>query len=79
MNNSTIESKSNFDNINQGLSRRRMIRTLGLGLSATALPSFMSSSISFIPVEALDHGEFIIPVEERELIEMEKFISKYLK
>lgn len=60
---------------NSELSRRGMIRTLGLGLSFAALPSFMASAMTEVSIEALDHGERIIPVEERELIEMQKFIE----
>lgn len=56
-------------------SRRGLIKTLGLGLSLTALPSFMSSAMTEISIDALDHGERIIPVEERDLIEMQKFIE----
>jgi len=58
------------------LTRRGMIRTLGLGLSFAALPSFMSSAMTEVSIDALDHGEEIIPVEERELIEMQKFIEE---
>ncbi len=56
-------------------SRRGMIRTLGLTLGASALPSFMSTAMTEVSVDALDHGEKIIPVEEKELIEMQKFIE----
>jgi predicted metal-dependent enzyme (double-stranded beta helix superfamily) len=55
--------------------RRGMIRTLGLGLSLAALPSFMYSAMTEISIDALDHGEQIIPVKESELIEMQKFIE----
>jgi predicted metal-dependent enzyme (double-stranded beta helix superfamily) len=58
------------------LSRRGMIKTLGLGLTLTALPSFMSSAMTEISIDALDHGEQIIPVKESELIEMQKFIEE---
>ena len=57
------------------ISRRGMIRTLGLSLSFAALPSFMSSAMTEVSKDALDHGEQIIPVEESELIEMQKFIE----
>lgn len=65
----------NSKNSNTELSRRGMIRTLGLGLSAAALPSFITASMTEIPTAALDHGETIIPVEEKDLIEMQKFIE----
>jgi len=57
------------------LSRRRMIKTLGVGLSCTLLPSFMSGAMTEVSIDALDHGERIIPVNEKELIEMQKFIE----
>jgi len=57
------------------LSRRRMIKTLGAGLSCTLLPSFMSGAMTEVSIDALDHGERIIPVNEKELIEMQKFIE----
>ncbi|MBC2838614.1 hypothetical protein [Robiginitalea sp. SC105] len=57
------------------VSRRGMIRTLGLGLGLTALPSFMASAKTEVPTDALDHGERIIPVAERDLIQMQKFIE----
>lgn len=57
------------------LTRRGMIKTLGLGLSLVALPSFMSSAMTEISIDALEHGEQIIPVKESELIEMQKFIE----
>jgi len=57
------------------ITRRGMIRTLGLGLSFAALPSFMSSAMTEVSIDALDHGEEIIPVMESELIEMQKFIE----
>lgn len=60
---------------NLEFTRRGMIRTLGLSLSFAALPSFMSSAMTEVSTEALDHGEQIIPVEESELIEMQKFIE----
>ncbi|MFH4969005.1 hypothetical protein V8G61_12440 [Gaetbulibacter sp. M240] len=57
------------------LSRRGMIRTLGLGLGLTVLPSFMANAKTEISSDALDHGERIIPVNEQELINMHKFIE----
>ena len=68
---SMVTSKHNVSE----LSRRGMIKTLGLGLSFTALPSFMTGAMTEISIEALDHGERIIPVEEKNLIEMQKFIE----
>ncbi|HMB64755.1 MAG TPA: hypothetical protein VKN36_16865 [Eudoraea sp.] len=52
-----------------------MIKTLGLGLSFTALPSFMTTAMTEVPTDALDHGERIIPVVEKDLIEMQKLIE----
>ena len=66
---------NNNTKTNSEISRRGMIRTLGLGLSFAALPSFMSSAMTEISIDALDHGEEIIPVTEWELIEMQKFIE----
>mgnify|MGYP003631155209 CR=1 FL=1 len=40
-----------------------------------ALPSFATSGMTEISIEALDHGERIIPVEEKNLIQMQKFIE----
>lgn len=57
------------------ISRRGMIKTLGLGLTLASLPSFMSSAMTEVSIEALDEGEHIIPIKERELIEMQKFIE----
>ena len=57
------------------ISRRGMIRTLGLGLGVTALPSFMTSAMTEVSTDTLDPGEYIIPVEERELLEMQKFVE----
>lgn len=57
------------------LSRRGMVKTLGLGLTFVTLPSFMSSAMTEVSVEALDHGEQIIPITERELVDMQKFIE----
>ncbi len=70
-NDSVITSGQNLSE----MSRRGMIRTLGLGLSFSALPSFMSSAMTEVSINALDHGEQIIPVKESELIEMQKFIE----
>ena len=56
-----------------------MIRTLGLGLSLTALPSFMSAKMAYVSPEALDPGEFIIPVTERDLSDMQKFIEECIE
>ena len=64
-------SKDNFSEI----SRRGIIKTLGLGLSFTALPSFLASGMTEISIDALDHGERIIPVEEGNLSQMQKFIE----
>jgi len=55
--------------------RRGMIKTLGLGLSFLTLPSFMSSAMTEVPEDALDHGERIIPVQENELMDMQSFIE----
>ncbi|WP_242205373.1 hypothetical protein [Aestuariivivens insulae] len=60
---------------NTDLSRRGMIKTLGAGLSMAALPSFMRADMTEVSPEALDHGERIIPVEEKELMDMQKFIE----
>ncbi|MEX2371987.1 MAG: hypothetical protein WD578_13365 [Bacteroidales bacterium] len=57
------------------LSRRGMIKTLGLGISIAALPTFMSSAMTEVSIDALDHGEQIIPIKESELIELQKFIE----
>jgi predicted metal-dependent enzyme (double-stranded beta helix superfamily) len=61
---------------NAEITRRGMIRTLGLGLSFATLPSFMSSAMTEVSIDALDHGEQINPVKESELIEMQKFIEE---
>ena len=63
------------DSDNSGVSRRGMIRTLGFGLSLAALPSFMSSAMTEVSINSLDEGERIIPVMEKDLIEMQKFIE----
>lgn len=52
-----------------------MVKTLGLGLGFAALPSFVTAEMTEIPIDALDHGERIIPVEEQGLNEMQKFIE----
>lgn len=74
-NNSIIPSEHNVSEV----SRRGMIRTLGLGLSFATLPSFMASAMTEVATDALDHGERIIPVEEINLIEMQKFIEDCIK
>lgn len=71
-----MHNSTNQSNDSTYLLRRGMIKTLGLGLSASILPSFMSAAITEIPIESLEHGERIIPVSERDLIEMEKFIEE---
>lgn len=71
-----MKTQNNTEQKNLELSRRGMIRTLGLGLSFAALPAFMSSAMTVVSIDALDHGEEIIPVEKRELIEMQKFIEQ---
>ena len=70
-----MKTNNNKEQNNLEISRRGMIRTLGLGLSFAALPSFMSSAMTEVSIDALDHGEEIIPIKERELIEMQKFIE----
>jgi len=64
-----------MSNSKHEMSRRGMIKTLGWGLGITALPSFMASAMTEVSVEALDSGERIIPIKEKELIEMQKFIE----
>ena len=71
-----MKTHSNTEQKNSEISRRGMIRTLGLGLSFATLPSFMSSAMTEVSMDALDHGEQIIPVKESELIEMQKFIEE---
>ncbi len=60
-------------------SRRGMVRTMALGLSLSVLPSFMASAKTEIDKEALDHGERIIPIGERELVDMQKFIEECIE
>ena len=48
---------------------------MAFGLGMTALPSFMASAMTEVPIDQLDHGEKIIPVEENEWLEMQKFIE----
>lgn len=60
-------------------SRREIIRTLGFGFSLAALPSFLSAKMTEISSESLDPGESIIPVKEREFMEMQKFIEDCIK
>lgn len=73
--NSTKDSIATSEYNNTELSRRGMIKTLGLGLSFAALPSFVTAGMTEVSIDALDHGERIIPVREGELIEMQKFIE----
>ena len=73
--NQTKKSKPNLEHDSLNESRRGMIKTLGLGLSFTALPSFMVAGMTEIAMDALDHGERIIPLEEKDLIELQKFIE----
>jgi predicted metal-dependent enzyme (double-stranded beta helix superfamily) len=75
MHNSNNGSKGTLEHNTLELSRRGMIRTLGLGLSVITLPSFMASTMTEVSIDALDHGEQIIPVEEKNLVEMQKFIE----
>lgn len=67
---------NNTEQNNSEISRRGMIRTLGLGLNFAVLPSYVSSAITEVSIDALEHGEKIIPVKESELIEMQKFIEE---
>lgn len=67
------------DNNQKDISRRDIIRTLGFGFSLAALPSFVSAKMTEISSESLDEGESIIPVKERELMEMQKFIEECIK
>lgn len=57
------------------VSRRGMIRTLGLGLSLTALPTFLKAGMTEVSSEVLESEERIVPVSERELNDMQKFIE----
>ncbi|MEZ4810910.1 MAG: hypothetical protein R2819_11185 [Allomuricauda sp.] len=75
MSSSNTVSRAMLEHNGPEMSRRGMIRTMGLGLSLTALPSFMGGAMTEVSVDALEHGERIIPVEERELLEMQKFIE----
>lgn len=68
-------SMENSDKNYSAINRRGMIRTLGLGLSMTVLPSFLTAGMTEVPVEALDHGERIIPVKVSELEGMQKFVD----
>ncbi len=72
---SNKNSKATSENNISEISRRGMIKTLGLGLSFAALPSFVTAGMTEVPIDALDHGERIIPVGEKDLIEMQKFIE----
>jgi len=69
------KSTHTSDSDHSGVSRRGMIRTLGLGLSLTALPSFMASAMTEVSLKSIDEGDRIIPVMEKDLIEMQKFIE----
>jgi predicted metal-dependent enzyme (double-stranded beta helix superfamily) len=75
MGNSKNRFPGKWESQKRDLTRRGMIKTLGLTLSATALPAFMTSAMTEVSVEALDHGEKIVPVEEEELSKMQKFIE----
>ena len=57
-------------------SRRRVIQTLSLGMGFASLPTYMSAEMTSIPLDSLDPGERIIPLEEREISEMQKFIEE---
>lgn len=70
------KNQNNTEQKSSALTRRGMMRTLGLGLSFAALPSFMSSAMTEVSIDALDEGEEIIPVTESELSEMQKFIEE---
>lgn len=73
--NSTNDSRIKSGQSVSGVTRRGMVRTLGLGLSFTTLPSFMTATMTEVSIAALDDGEQIIPVGEKDLIEMQKFIE----
>lgn len=60
---------------NSELTRRGMIRTLGMGLSLAALPSFMTAGMTEVSPAALDQGERIIPISEGNLTDLQKFIE----
>ncbi len=60
---------------NPGMTRRKMVRTLSASMSLSMLPGFMAQAMTEVSQEALDHGERIIPVEERELNDMQRFIE----
>ncbi len=70
-----MKTHNNTEQNDSELSRRGMIKTLGLGLSFAALPPFMTSAMTEVSIDALDHRERIIPIKENELIEMQKFIE----
>lgn len=70
-----MKTEDNDKQKNTEFTRRGMIRTIGLGVSIAALPSFMSSSMTEVSIDALDNGEKIIPVKESEIIEMTQFIE----
>jgi len=54
-------------------SRRQMIKTLSLGL--VTIPFIVNGSMTEVPVESLDPGEQIIPVDESDMEAMQKFIE----
>ncbi len=56
-------------------SRRGMIKTLGLGLTLANLPAFVSAGMTEIDADSLDPGERVIPVTEKDLVEMQQFIE----
>ncbi|WP_215225797.1 hypothetical protein [Echinicola shivajiensis] len=60
-------------------SRRGLIKTLGFGLSLASLPPFIPYHMMDIPEESLDHGETIIPLNERTFMEMQKFIEECIE
>jgi predicted metal-dependent enzyme (double-stranded beta helix superfamily) len=70
-----MKTHHNTEQKNLELTRRGVIKTLGLGLSFAALPAFMSSAMTEVSIDALDPGEHILPVNEMELLEMQKFIE----
>ncbi len=59
-------------------SRRRIIKTLGLGLTLANLPAFVSAGMTEIDQDTLDHGERLIPVTEKDLNAIEQFIEDCL-
>lgn len=73
------QKEKNIKNENGKISRRGIIKTISLGLSLASLPSFVSANSVNISVDALDHGESIIPLEERDFVEMQKFIENCIE